>query len=290
MEAAFSKAALFAWEKASGMTIDHVTVCGDDLERMRQGFAKIGVATDYGGAHANGLTHMALAGFEDGSYLELIAPPSGADLAKASGMMSGWVPLMTGNAGTGAWAIRASAIHERADELRERGIAVRGPERGGRTRPDGIRLEWETAIVGAGAAGSVLPFMIEDRTERSLRVEPSVNQLGARGVAAVVIGVGNLSKATELFRRAFGWEAPAVEEHPEFGARLAQFRGTPVILGEALATGAWLAKRLTRFGEGPAAFLFSKTTAFREEAVWFERPVSWCPEQETGTRIGVIGM
>ena len=130
------------------MTIDHVTVCGDDLDRMRRAFAEIGLATEYGGAHANGLTHMAVAGFEDGSYLELIAPMTGADLTKAAGMMAGWLPLMTGNAGAGAWAMRASEIHERVEGLRARGIAVRGPEPGGRTRPDGTRLEWETAIVG----------------------------------------------------------------------------------------------------------------------------------------------
>jgi hypothetical protein len=269
------------------LKIDHVTVCGDDLDRMRRGFAAIGLTTDYGGAHANGLTHMALAGFDDGSYLELIAPTPGAELTKANGMMADWMPLMTGNAGAGAWAIRASRIHERADELRSRGIAVRGPERGGRTRPDGIRLEWETAIVGAGPAGSVLPFMIEDRTERSLRVAASENRFGVMGVAGVVIGVRDLSQATELFRRAYGWEAPDLEEHPEFGSRLAHFQGTPVILGESLAGVTWLSERLAKFGEGPVAFLFSRPGEFREDPAWFGKPVQWCPEQETGARMGV---
>ena len=74
------------------LQIDHVTVCGRDLDRMRQSFAERGLATEYGGPHANGLTHMALAGFDDGSYLELIAPLSSHDqdtLQRTSGTMAG---------------------------------------------------------------------------------------------------------------------------------------------------------------------------------------------------------
>lgn len=269
------------------MTIDHVTVCGDDLDRMRRAFAEIGLATEYGGAHANGVTHMAVAGFEDGSYLELIAPMTGADLTKAAGMMAGWLPLMTENAGAGAWAMRASEIRERVEGLRARGIAVRGPEPGGRTRPDGTRLEWETAIVGPEPAGSILPFMIEDRTERGLRVQVSRNTLGVGGVAAVVIGVRALDQTMQLFRQAYGWEAPAVEDHREFGAKLAHFRGAPVILAQASTLGGWLTERVAKFGEGPVGFLFSKSAEFREDDRWFGVAVGWCSEG-MGARIGVI--
>lgn len=55
------------------LKVDHASVCGPDLEPMRQAFASVGLVTDYGGPHAS-VTHMALLGFEDGSYLELIAP------------------------------------------------------------------------------------------------------------------------------------------------------------------------------------------------------------------------
>jgi hypothetical protein len=41
---------------------------------MRESFAAAGLETDYGGPHGNGGTQMALLGFNDGSYLELIAP------------------------------------------------------------------------------------------------------------------------------------------------------------------------------------------------------------------------
>ena len=130
--------------------------------------------------------------------------------------------------------------------------------------------------------------MIEDRTERSLRVQPSVNQLGVRGVAAVIIGVQALSLTTELFGRAYEWDTPAVEEHVDFGARLARFYGTPVILAEPLARRDWLSTRLRNFGEGPVGFLLSAKTDSGEGEIWFGKRVRWCSEQELGARIGLI--
>src|SRR5580700_6156824 len=130
--------------------LDHVTVCGSDLEAMRRAFRDVGLSTTYGGPHADGVTHMDLLAFEDGSYLELIAPRAALG---GAGMMSGWARLMEGNAGAGAWAVQSPDIHAEARRLRNSGIEVRGPEAGGRKRPEGSALEWETAIVGPGAAG-----------------------------------------------------------------------------------------------------------------------------------------
>jgi len=277
------------------LKIDHVTVCGRNLERMRGAFAEVGLATEYGGRHANGLTHMALAGFEDGSYLELIAPVDASDPALAvhgTGMMSGWMPLMIGAAGAGAWAVRAKGIHAEAERLRRRGIAVRGPERGGRTRPDGTALEWETALVGTGAAGSVLPFVIEDRTERTLRVRASEGERpqGFYGVSAVVIGVRDLLGASTLFDRAFGLGEAAVEDDAAVGVRLAFFSGTPVMLAEPLGT-SWLSERLEQFGECPAGFVLAASGKMKvaRTSSWFGRRIGWLDERALGARVGVVG-
>lgn len=277
------------------LTVDHVTVCGSDLERMRRAFAEVGLVPEYGGRHANGLTHMALVGFDDGSYLELIAPFDAAVstlLARATGMMSGWMRLMMADAGAGAWAIRVNGIHKEVERLHGSGIAVRGPEVGGRTRPDGTKLEWETAIVGAGPAGSVLPFLIEDRTERGLRVlaSQSAREVGVEGVAAVVVGVRDLSGAAALFDRAFGLGKTVVEEHPELGVRLAHFAGTPVMLAEPLGN-SWLSGRLERFGDGPAGFVLAASGEMKsaEASVCFGRRIGWMDERALGAKIGVVG-
>ena len=79
---------------ASPLKVDHASVCGSQLEPMQQAFADVGLKTDYGGPHANGVTHMALFGFEDGSYLELIAPQKGGAVEG-----SAWAKFMAANAG-----------------------------------------------------------------------------------------------------------------------------------------------------------------------------------------------
>ena len=53
------------------LKIDHVTIAGPELAPMERAFAGVGLVTDYGGPHSNGVTHMAWLGFNDGSYNEL---------------------------------------------------------------------------------------------------------------------------------------------------------------------------------------------------------------------------
>ena len=280
------------------LSVDHVTMCGSDLDAMRRACEVIGLASEYGGPHANRATHMALVGFEDGSYLELIAPC--APEADATGMMGGWAKYMRENAGPSAWAVASADIRTDVQHLRSAGILVRGLDPGGRTRADGVVLQWETAILGAGPAGTVLPFMIQDKTPGSLRVQPSaaLERSGITGVDAVVLGVRHLNEAAAQFRKAYGWADPVEEESPEFGARLAYFPGTPVVLAAAQPNeNNWLSNRLERFGECPAAFLLSTpslTTAvqrfpLQSASSWFGRRLAWFDSTKLGSmRLGII--
>jgi Glyoxalase-like domain len=277
------------------LAIDHVTVCGSNLEQMRRDFADAGLPTSYGGRHTNLVTHMDLLTFPDGSYIELIAPID--LLSGATGMMSGWAGLMEGNAGSGAWAVRTDNIHAEVARLRAAGLEVRGPEAGSRKRPDGIDLCWETAIVGAGAAGCVLPFLIEDKTPRALRVPAPAKVGRVEGVAAVVIAVRDPEESISLFRQAYAIERPTVEDHPEFGAALAHFSEIPVMLAAPPTDKTWLSDRIQHFGECPTAFLLkTKDLAraicdfgLRDRATWFGRTVVWFDSDRLGgTRLGMI--
>jgi hypothetical protein len=275
------------------LSIDHVTVCGSNLEEMRRAFHRIGLSTTYGGRHSNGVTHMDILTFEDGSYVELIAPIG--QVQGAPGMMSAWLPRMEGDAGAGAWAVRSNDIHADAARVRAAGIEVRGPEAGSRQRPDGARLEWETAIAGPGPAGSVLPFIIQDKTARSLRVPAPASRSVIRGVATIVIGVRDLAASAELFRRAYQSDAPLFEEHPGFG-RIAFFSGTPVVLAAPPHVKFWLADRIARFGECPAAFLLEVRDlqlakdrfSLGLEEPWLGGRVAWFAEKELRVNLGVI--
>jgi hypothetical protein len=280
------------------LSVDHITMCGPDLDAMRRACEVIGLASEYGGPHANRATHMALVGFEDGSYLELIAPF--APEADATGMMGGWAKYMRENAGPSAWAVTSADIRTDVQHLRSAGIPVRGPDPGGRTRADAVVLQWETAILGAGPAGSLLPFMIQDKTARSLRVQPSsaLERSAIMGVDAVVLGVCHREVAAAQFRKAYGWADPVEEESHEFGASLAHFPGTPVMLASPQSKqNNWLSARLERFGECPAAFLLSTPNLanavqrFRLQpaGAWFGRRLAWFDPATLGSmRLGVI--
>jgi hypothetical protein len=215
-------------------------------------------------------------------------------------MMGGWAKYMRENAGPSAWAVASEDIHAEVQRLQSGGIPVRGPDVGGRSRADGTVLQWETAILGAGPAGSLLPFIIQDKTSRSLRVQPSaaLESSGITGVAAVVLGVRDLEEAAAQFRKAYGWAQPLTEENPAIGARLAHFPGTPVMLASPQPNeNNWLSSRLEQFGECPAAFLLGTpnlaTAAQRfplqHAGSWFGRRLAWFNPAKLGPmRLGVI--
>jgi catechol 2,3-dioxygenase-like lactoylglutathione lyase family enzyme len=276
-----------------GVRIDHVTLAGPDLDAMRRRFAELGLATDYGGVHSNGVTHMALLGFDDGSYLELISTVRPAISSPL------WDKQIHHNAGPAAWAVRVDDLAREQWLLSEVGIGSRGPVPMTRARPDGGSLAWELLFPGDAPPGATLPFAISDRTPRELRVKPSESVTGGdlAGVAQVVIGVRAIDSSAALFRRAYGWPYPLVSENCGLGARLAAFEPTPVVLAEPTAQSGWLAERLARYGESPAAFILAAPgrdrTASRLPLLppepWFGRELAWIdPARLFGWRVGLL--
>lgn len=291
---------LLAWSalaivpKPMQIKVDHASVCGSHLDTLRAGFASVGLTTDYGGPHAHGGTQMALLGFDDGSYLELIAPQKASMAAD-----SGWAKMIAGDSGACAWAIGTHNLQDDLARFRRQGMNVEGPAPGSRTRPDGKVIEWETATVGPGAPGATLPFMIQDKTAREMRVQPSasVKNSGLLGIAIVILGVNDLDASAGLFRSAYGWQTPRTEDHPEFGAKLAYFPGSPVILAAPSGGHSWLSERLKNFGESPIAYLLGTSdigaanTRYKlsSKSKWFDRDLAWFdPQKLSGVRLGVI--
>lgn len=274
--------------------VDHVTVAGSDLTRMRDAFAAIGLKSEYGGAHSNGITHMALIGFDDGSYIELVSTmkPDQTNIPI-------WKKLILEDGGPAGWAARSADVAAEAKRVGDLGVTVQGPFPGGRTRPDGKEARWKLAFLGDQQIGAVLPFLIEDVSPRENRVRPTEGVAGGEltGVAAVVIGVEESGEAIRQFRRVYQWPAPRVMEDSAFGAKLAWFEDTPVILATPPADGGWLSRRMTRFGEAPIAILLKpkdfkagckrydldpNTTLFGRRVAWFD------PAKLGGTRLGLI--
>ena len=279
--------------KTTTLELDHASICGSNLDTLRQALTDVGLTADLGGPHGNGITQMAMIGFDDATYLELIAP-----IKPGVSAGSDWAKFMADDAVTCAWAVGTNVLLEEVDRLKKAGIPVTTPERGSRKRPDGMSIEWMTANVGNGTAGSTLPFVIEDQTPRAWRVQTSASVQGApvSGVESVVLGVNNLDASIALFRKAYGWAAPLTETQKDFG-KLAYFPGEPVILA-APSGGGWLSDRLAKYGEAPVAYLLAtrdfaaatKKYKLSGTKTWFGQRVAWFdPGKLKGVHLGVIG-
>ena len=288
-----SQPAMTQESKSTTLELDHVSICGSNLDALRQAFTDVGMTPDLGGPHGNGITQMAIIGFDDASYIELIAP-----IKAGAAAGSDWAKFMAEDAITCAWAVGTNVLLQEVDRLKKAGIPVKTAERGSRKRPDGMSIEWMTSDVGSSTPGSSLPFIIEDQTPRAWRVQTSASVQGApvSGIDSVVLGVINLDASIALFRKAYGWAPPLIETQKDFG-KLAYFPGEPVILA-APSGGGWLSDRLGKFGETPVAYLLA-TRDFAATAkkyklsgtkTWFGQKVAWFDAGKLkGVRLGVIG-
>ncbi|HTM50917.1 MAG TPA: VOC family protein [Bryobacteraceae bacterium] len=273
------------------LTIDHVTAAGARLADLQEKLAAAGIRSEPGGAHGNRATEMAIVSFRDGSYLELIARQANADPQAVAAHP--WGEFIELNGGPCAWAVRAPDLETAAKRLRAAGVAVSPPERAGRQRPDGKRLEWQTAQVGDGVRGSFFPFLIQDFTPRGDRVNPRGKPAAPQfsGVTKVVIAVRDLEEAVKKYREAYGYPAPLKQVDKDFDAHLAMLGGGPVVLAAPLSSHSWLAERLEKFGEAPCAFVLGagKRGRYRtaSKSRWFGKDVNWIDPEKLGWRLGI---
>jgi Glyoxalase-like domain len=283
-------AALAAADAKAALKIDHVTVAGVHLDAMRQALtAVVGSPTEYGGPHSNHATEMALVSFPDGSYLELMGIQAKPDPVAVS--MHDWSKFLENNAGPCAFALRVSDLNAELQSLKAAGIAAGAPEPSGRTRPDGTKIAWETVNVGPGQRGSLFPFLIRDLTPRENRVYPTGKPTTDRfaGIGKVVIGVHDLEDAIAQYRRAFNLPAPLRQQDASFGAELAWFEDTPIILAQGLTSSSWLIRRVREYGDAPSAFVLTAGSIglAGSPSKWFGHSIFWTDDSKLGWRLGI---
>lgn len=275
---------------AADSRIDHVTIAGSDIKQMQAKLSSVGIASVYGGAHSNHATEMALVSFPDGSYLELMGITSNAEAEAVARHV--WAKFLQENAGPCAWAMREKDLAEEVRRLKAAGVAVSAPSGSGRTRADGVRLEWETSDIGGQTRGTFFPFLIEDKTPREQRAFPQGKPVTKefRGVTRVVIAVRNLDDAIERYRQAYGVPRPIKQVDQSFQGYLALLGNLPVVLAQPLNAGSWLAERIERFGEGPCAFVLAAVNPAHLHGIaktrWFGAEISWFDEEKLGWRLG----
>ncbi len=272
-------AAFSALLSAADSKLDHVTIAGTDLRAMQARLRAVGIESVAGGPHSNHATEMALVSFPDGSYLELMGIQPNADPAAVNAHV--WAKFLKEEAGPCAWAMRAADLAAEVARLKAAGVAVSAPARSGRTRPDGVKLEWETSDVGSGMRGAFFPFLIQDFTKREARAYPQGKPVTRefRGITRVVIAVRNLDDALKLYHQAYDVPPTIRQVDREFGAYLALLGNLPVVLAQPLNAGSPVMERIERFGEGPCAFILAAVNPKHFQGVahtrWFGSEISW---------------
>jgi hypothetical protein len=228
------------------MKIDHVVVLVSDLATATAGWQNRGFTITPGGVHADGLTHNALVCFADGAYLELLAflsPPSTHRWAQYQGF---WGPI--------DFALAVPDASEAVTQLNIKELEYSDPREGGRKRPDGIELRWRGAFPLDASAG--LPFLIEDVTDRRLRVPMGDNTLhdnAASGIAQVRVGVADLKAAEPGFTALLG----ECDEDPH--ALIYRPKGSQVRVSQP-AAGSIEAAFIQQRGAGPIAITIAART------------------------------
>ncbi|MBC8160047.1 MAG: VOC family protein [Roseiflexaceae bacterium] len=218
--------------------LDHLVILVHDLAQAHSDYTAQGFTVTLGGAHTDGATHNALISFAEGSYLELIAFLRDAPEHR-------WWRHTTAGEGLIDWALLPGNITAEIAAAHAVGLAYTGPDGGGRRRPDGQELRWQTGL----APSPDLPFLCADLTARSLRVPAGPAQQhanGATGIAEVVIAVADLAASAARYRALLGLPPTAPLESLKLGETILRLVGP----GDS-AVDAQLAAR----GEGPHALV-----------------------------------
>jgi hypothetical protein len=132
-----------------------------------------------GGSHPGRGTRNALLSLGAGHYLEIIAPdPAQAESKQGepAEMAKLESPLL------GGWAVTSKDLARDLERVRAAGLEIAGPFPGGRERPDGRKLAWQTAF-SSGPLAESLPFLIEWGAG-SAHPSSDAPPLGARRIVA----------------------------------------------------------------------------------------------------------
>lgn len=195
--------------------IDHVVIAVNDLNQTVTDFTAAGFTVVPGGTHANGETHNALVAFADGAYFELIAW-----LDPSSATRTAWFERLAEGEGFVDFALRSADLHDEVVRLRSSGLDAPDPAPGGRTRPDGQRVEWLNLRFDE-STHPWLPFYCHSTNDRSLRVPSgadAVHANGAAGIASITIGATDVPAAERDYAIVSGieYDAKHTTQHAEY--------------------------------------------------------------------------
>lgn len=223
--------------------LDHIVILVQDLAEAAADYETLGFHVAPGGVHADGATQNALIAFVDGSYIELLAFRRDAPEHR-------WWRHTAFGEGLIDFALLPGAMNEDVQAAQARGLPMLGPFDGGRERPDGVSLVWQTAY----ATALELPFLCGDVTPRSLRVPDGIDRLhpnGVQGIFRLTVAVNDLNQSTAQYAALIG-QTPRREE----GRSLFKLGASYIAVQDhspGIVEHAAVALQLASRGAGPAA-------------------------------------
>ncbi len=230
------------------LKLDHLVILVSDLDTAIEDYQALGFTVTPGGTHADGATHNALVAFADGVYLELIA------FLREAPEHRWWRHTASGE-GLIDFALLPDDTGKVIEQARSRGLNMTGPTDGGRKRPDGEELRWQTGLPPSGN----LPFLCGDVTLRSLRVPEGEARKHANdvvGVAGVTVAVEDIAVACEEYAALLGVVAPPIVNIVPLPLRVAVFlleNATITLVQPTVPEGVFHTRLATR-GPGPVGF------------------------------------
>jgi hypothetical protein len=192
--------------------IDHVILLVNDLDTATTNARSAGFTVHPGGVHDDQVTHNALIPFADGSYIEIISfvdatPPPNHYFGKRYLQGSGLADV----------GLLSTDIDLDVQAITDAGLPFPIPTHFGRYRPDGQLVTWRMSLPGHLHPSSGFPFLIQDITDRALRVPSSAADTthanGAIGIAGVTFVVDNTVTADANLRSILGVPPQSGTEH-----------------------------------------------------------------------------
>lgn len=238
--------------------IDHLVIMVDDLETGIADYRALGFSVTPGGKHPRG-THNALVTFEDGAYLELIA------FWEPDYTAHRWHRHQSTGGGLIDHALGTDNLQQQIADANAKGVPYSGPNDGARTRLDGVELVWKTGHAQIEDHG--LPFLIEDVTDRELRVpagDAAKHANGVTGVDRLIVAVRDLDETAGKYSALTGSE-PGARGEPskldqETKAVALKAGGHTIELHQPTGSGP-VSEQLARRGDGPYAAIFTGSEA-----------------------------
>jgi len=222
----------------NSLSIDHVILVVSDLLVASQQFSQLGFTVISGGVHSGGLTHNALVPFPDGTYLELLSTTRSSRLKLLSfmkrlrllGIYIGddtainrrLTTDLAGGIGIADFCMVSGDLEKEINLLETRGAQFTAPIPGGRQRPDGKEISWLTSVPRT----LDLPFLIEDKTPRELRlpvVENDYHKNGILGISGLAVLVSDLVESLAHYRALLGDDPLSQAQYPQPGSQSSQF-------------------------------------------------------------------